>query len=133
MTSTLFLLFQSSDTTPQVPSALGAGLGLGFSLFMLVVSLLVVVGFWKVFTKAGQPGWASLIPIYNLYVLTKVAGKPGWWTILLLIPFVNVIMLIIIGLAVAERFGKGAGFGVGLGLLWPIFYPVLGFSDAQYR
>jgi hypothetical protein len=130
--SLLFLLFQSSET-PQVPSALGAGLGIGFMLFWLAIMLVIVASLWKVFTKAGEPGWAAIIPIYNLFVLAKIAGKPMWWGLLMLIPFVGFIMFIIVCIALAERFGKGAGFGVGLGLLGIVFFPILGFGDSQYR
>jgi hypothetical protein len=86
-----------------------------------------------VFTKAGKPGWAAIVPIYNLVVLLEIAGKPLWWIVLFLIPLVNIIMCIIVSIAVAKNFGKSAGFGVGLGLLGFIFYPILGFGDAQYQ
>ena len=113
--------------------AVGAGLvGLFLLLIWLAVAVLMIVSGWKVFTKAGQPGWAVLIPIFNFYVLLKVAGKPGWWLILLLIPLVNVAIAILTILAVCERFGKGVGFAVGLILLPFIFYPILGFGSAQY-
>src|SRR4030095_12401751 len=88
---------------------------------------------WKVFTKAGQPGWASLIPIYNLYIWCKIVGRPGWWIILLLIPFVNIIVGIILCIDMAKSFGKGVGFGIGLALLGIIFWPILGFGSAQYQ
>jgi len=127
MASSLFLLFQS-DTLPK-SSPLAAGFLLGFTLVWLVITLLLVASVWKVFVKAGQPGWAAIIPIYNLFVLVKIAGKPAWWFILLLIPVVNLLVFI----ALAERFGKGAGFGIGLGLLSPIFFPILGFGDSQYH
>ena len=130
--SLLFLLFQSSEN-PQVPSALGAGLGIGMMIVWLAVVLLMVASLWKVFVKAGEPGWAAIVPIYNLFVLLKIAGKPAWWFILMLIPIVNFIVLIVVCIALAEKFGKGAGFGVGLGLFGIIFYPILGFSDSQYR
>ena len=97
------------------------------------VMLIMIVAFWKVFTKAGQPGWAILIPIYNVYVMCKIAGRPGWWVILMLIPFVNFIIAIILSIDIAKAFGKGAGFGIGLALLPFIFYPVLGFGSAQYQ
>ena len=98
----------------------------------LILFLVVVAGMWKVFTKAGQPGWASIIPIYNVIVLLMVARKPIWWILLFLIPIVNVVMAFIVGIEVAKRFGQGAGFGVGLTLLPFIFVPVLGFGSAQY-
>ena len=101
------------------------------SLIIVVVTA-VAAGIWKAFRKAGQPGWAVLIPIFNYYVLLKVAGKPWWWLILLIIPIVNIIILILVAIAVAARFGKEGGFAVGLIFLPFIFYPILGFGDAQY-
>ena len=99
----------------------------------LLIALLLIVAIWKVFTKAGQPGWASIIPIYNLYIWCKVVGRPGWWIILLLIPLVNIIVAIILNIDTAKSFGKGAGFGIGLALLGVIFWPILGFGSAQYQ
>jgi hypothetical protein len=130
--SLLFLLFQSSDA-PQIPSGAAAGIGMGIVIVYLAILLLMVASLWKVFVKAGKPGWAAIVPIYNLFVLAEIAGKPSWWGVLMLIPFVNFIVFIIVCLALAERFGKGAGFGVGLGLLGVIFFPILGFGDSQYR
>ncbi|MBL0057747.1 MAG: signal peptidase I [Elusimicrobia bacterium] len=98
-------------------------------LLALAVSILVIVSVWKVFVKAGQPGWASLIPFFNLYVLIKIAGKPGWWLLLMLIPLINLVFFLLVTLGLAERFGKGAGFGVGLFLLPFIFWPILAFGD----
>src|SRR5438874_5482310 len=95
--------------------------------------ILMVAAMWKVFSKAGQPGWAAIIPIVNMYFLCKVAGRPGWWVILLLIPLVNLIIFIILSIDVAKAFGKGAGFGIGLLLLPFIFYPILGFGSAQFQ
>ncbi|HEY1662728.1 MAG TPA: DUF5684 domain-containing protein [Verrucomicrobiae bacterium] len=115
-------------------AALVAGLiGLFFFAVELVIIVAVIAGIWKVFTKAGKPGWAAIIPIYNVLVLLQIAGKPWWWILLLLIPVVNLVIAILVGIAVAEKFGKGAGFGVGLALLGFIFYPILGFGDAQYQ
>lgn len=101
-------------------------------VFGFAVIVFIIAAMWKVFTKAGQPGWASLIPIYNVIVLLKIAGKPVWWFILFFVPLVNLIIGILVSLAVAERFGKGAGFGVGLAFLPFIFYPILGFGSATY-
>ena len=106
----------------------------GFSLICwLIIFILVVAGMWKTFVKAGQPGWAAIIPIYNLYILLQIAGRPGWWLILFFIPFVNFIVYIILAIDVAQSFGKDLLYG--LLLLWlfaPIGYLILGFSDAQY-
>ncbi|PYJ61031.1 MAG: signal peptidase I [Verrucomicrobia bacterium] len=99
----------------------------------LLFALLIIVAMWKVFTKAGQPGWASIIPIYNLYIWCKIVGRPWWWILLMLIPFVNFIVAIILCIDMAKSFGKGAGFGIGLALLGIIFWPILGFSSAQYQ
>src|SRR5438034_4894476 len=99
----------------------------------LLIALLLIVAMWKVFIKAGQPGWASIIPIYNLYIWCKIVGRPWWWILLMLIPFVNFIVAIILCIDMAKSFGKGAGFGIGLALLGIIFWPILGFSSAQYQ
>jgi Family of unknown function (DUF5684) len=95
--------------------------------------LLIVASMWKVFSKAGQPGWVAIIPIYNIYVMCKVAGRPGWWLLLMLIPFVNLIVAIILNVDIAKRFGKGIGFAIGMILLPFIFWPILGFGSAQYQ
>jgi len=102
------------------------------TIIYIAIIVLAIAGVWKVFEKAGQPGWAAIIPIYNYYIMTKIAGEPGWWVLLMLIPFVNIVIFIIICIEIAQRFGKGAGFGVGMALLSPIFWPILGFGDAQY-
>jgi hypothetical protein len=102
-------------------------------LIWLAVVIITIAGLWKTFEKAGKPGWAAIVPIYNLIVMLEIAGKPLWWIILFFIPLVNLIVAILVSIAIAERFGKGAGFGVGLAFLGFIFYPMLGFGDAQYR
>ena len=97
------------------------------------VIILWIAGMWKVFSKAGQPGWGVLIPIFNLYLMCKIAGRPGWWVLLMLIPFVNLIIFIILYVDMAKRFGKGVGFAIGLLFLPFIFFPILGFGSAQYE
>jgi hypothetical protein len=85
-----------------------------------------------VFTKAGEPGWACIVPIYNIYILLRIAGRPGWWLILYFVPIVSIIVAIIVAIDLARAFGKGAGFGLGLVFLGFIFFPILAFGDAQY-
>ena len=102
-------------------------------LIFLAIVVGIIAGIWKVFTKAGKPGWAAIVPIYNLIILLEIAGKPLWWFILFLIPIANRVAAILVGIAVAQKFGKGSGFGVGLALLGFIFYPILGFGDAKYQ
>ena len=103
------------------------------TIFALLFALVLIVAMWKVFTKAGQPGWASIIPIYNIYIWCKIVGRPWWWILLMLIPFVNFIICIILCIDLAKSFGKGVGFGLGLALLGIIFFPILGFGSAQYQ
>lgn len=110
----------------------GSGLGL-FLVFELALIIFGIVTMWKIFSKAGKPGWASLIPIYNLFVMLDIAGKPAWWFLLFLIPFVNIVAAILVIASLACNFGKGGGFVVGMILLPIIFYPILAFGSAQYR
>jgi hypothetical protein len=114
-------------------SSQGEAPGPLFWIFWLAFMILMIAACWKIFTKAGQPGWASIIPIYNWYILCKIVGRPGWWVILLLIPFVNFIVGIILCIDLAKSFGKGVGFAIGLILLGVIFFPILGFGSAQYQ
>lgn len=102
-------------------------------LIYLAIFIVIIASFWKVFTKAGQPGWASIIPIYNLIVMLQIVGRPWWWILLLLIPIVSLVIAIIISIDMAKSFGKGTGFGIGLALLGFIFYPILGFGSATYQ
>ena len=109
-----------------------AGMGIGFTIFMLAFIVLMVASMWRVFTKAGKPGWAAIIPIYNFVVMLQIAGKPVWWIIGMLIPFVNFIVMILMTVAIAKAFGKGVGFAIGMIVLGPIFYPILAFGSATY-
>jgi len=99
----------------------------------LAVVVLLIASMWKVFTKAGKPGWAAIIPIYNLIVILQIAGKPIWWFFLLLIPLVNLVVGIMTYVAFAKNFGKGVGFALGLIFLGFIFFPILAWGSAQYQ
>lgn len=114
----------------------GSGGGPAVMLVLLIELALLVfflATFWKIFTKAGQPGWACLIPIYNVYILLKIVGRPWWWLILFIIPLVGIVVSIIVSIDVAKSFGKSVAFGIGLILLGFIFYPILAFGSAEYQ
>ena len=102
------------------------------TLIYLAVVVLAIAGMWKTFVKAGQPGWACIIPIYNVYILLKIVGKPGWWLVLFFVPIVNIVVGIMVVIQLAKVFGKGGGFAAGLIFLPFICYPILGFGDATY-
>lgn len=99
----------------------------------LVLTVLFVVSGWKLNTKAGKPGWATLVPIYNVLVFLDIVGRPAWWLVLLLIPGVNLIVSIVLMFDLAKAYGKGAGYGFGLLLFSWIFYPALAFGSAKYQ
>jgi len=102
-------------------------------IFCLALVVFIIAALWKVFVKAGQPGWAAIIPIYNIYIMTKIGGKPGYWTLLCLIPIVNYIFSIWLYNMISKSFGKDEGFTVGLVLLGFVFWPILGFGSAKYQ
>ena len=115
-----------------------AFLGVYF-LIVFALVILVIAGMWKVFVKAGQPGWAAIVPIYNIYILLQIVGRPTWWLALLLLPIIPVIgglgllvVLFILYWDLAKSFGKDVGFAIGLTLLSFVFMPMLGFGSAQY-
>ena len=102
------------------------------SIVSLIILVLSIIAFWKIFTKAGQPGWKSLIPIYGLYTLVKIVDGNGWKFLLFCIPFVNIVYYIIFNLRMAKAYGKGTGFGIGLIFLDALFALILGFGSASY-
>jgi len=113
-----------------------AALGLIVLIPMLIIGLsifvLEIVALWFVLEKAGEPGWAAIIPIYNALMVIKIAGKPWWFFLLMLIPIVDIIIYIIVLNGLSRSFGKDEAFTVGLFFLRFIFLPILGFGKAQY-
>jgi ABC-type sulfate transport system permease subunit len=99
---------------------------------MLIVWVISVVGMWRVYEKAGKPGWASIIPIYNVIVMLEIVGKPMLWLLLLLIPCVNIVVGIWMINLLSKSYGQSEGFTIGLIFLPFIFYPVLGFGNYRY-
>jgi len=124
------------------PIDTGAAAGMGAMLFVqIIVELAIlaayVAGMWKLFEKAGKPGWAAIVPIYNAIVLFEIAGKPFWWVLVCFIPCIGMPILAIVfswivSMEIAKRFGKDFGFGLGLFFLGFVFYPILGFGDSKY-
>lgn len=102
------------------------------SLFFLGFIVFMVASAWKVFEKAGEPGWAALIPFFNIYIGLKIAEKPGWWLFLFFVPLVGLITSIIVAIDIAKAFGKDVGFGLGLAFLPFVCLPMLAFGDAEY-
>jgi hypothetical protein len=103
------------------------------ALLALAAVGVMFAGLWKVFEKMGKPGWVGIVPIYNIYILLEILGKPIWWLALCVVPCTAPVGAVMVGIEVAKSFGKDTLFGVGLGLLGPIFYPILGFGKAQFQ
>ncbi|MGS2738544.1 DUF5684 domain-containing protein [Sinomicrobium sp. M5D2P17] len=112
---------------------IGAGVGLIATLFYLALIVLTIAGMWKTFEKAGKPGWAAIVPIYNIVILVEIVGKPMWWIALLFVPCVNIVANIWLTNLLSKSFGKSEGFTIGLIFLPFVFYPMLGFGDAKYE
>lgn len=132
------LLAQVSDNDAAVAGGIIALLG-AFMFVFALVGLVVLVGMWKAFSKAGQPGWAAIIPVYNLVVLFRVAGQSGWLALTFLLNFIPVVgglawlgIVIWNHINVSKRFGHGVGFALGLVFLAPIFWLILGFGSSKY-
>lgn len=120
------------NTLAQNNAAGSVGLIIGALIYIALI-LLFIIGGWKMFAKAGQPGWAIIVPIFNIYIMCKIVGRPGWWVILMLIPIVSLVVYIMLMIDMAKSFGRGSGTAVGLVLLGFIFMPILGFGSAEYH
>ena len=105
---------------------------MSFFVAVGVVALFMLICMWTIFTKAGKPGWAAIIPIYNTIVLLEIVGKPWWWLFLMMIPLVNLVFAIWVINLLSKSFGKSEGFTVGLLFVGIIFYPILAFGGAKY-
>jgi hypothetical protein len=129
---------------PAGPSAGDVGMAIGsmlaiYFVVFVIIGIPIAVGMWKTFTKAGQPGWAAIVPFYNFYVLGEISGKGGMYGLLVAIgtciPCVNliaVVFYILLLIDFCKAYGEGAGMAIGLWLLAPIFWPIMGFGSAEY-
>lgn len=125
--------YQSADLANVAIGGLFAGAMLIYWLIALAVGILVLVATWKMFTKAGKPGWAAIIPIYNTIVMLQIAGMSPWMVLLMFIPIANIIVMILMYVKLAEKFGKGGGYAVGLIFLPYVFIPMLAWGNAEYQ
>jgi uncharacterized membrane protein YhaH (DUF805 family) len=125
--------YSTTTTTTTTSNTGSSAFGMFIILGVLAVIVVLIMATWKLFQKAGKPGWASLIPIYRELVLLQIIGRPWWWFLLLFIPVVGLIVAIMICLDLAKAFGKDAAFAV-LGLIFfpYIGYPILGFGSSKY-
>lgn len=138
----LSTLAQTLDytTTSEVTTSPAAGIfGGTFLVVWLVLALVMIVSMWKLFEKAGQAGWKSLVPVYSFWVLCELVGKPGWWSLVVFIawiPFLGAIAALVVSVIVyielAKSFGKEASYAALLILLPFIGFPMLAFGDSKY-
>lgn len=117
---------ETSQLDPAIITLIIVG-ALALSIFGIIVA-------WRVFTKAGEPGWAAIIPLYNVFVEFRIAGFNPWLFLLLLVPLVNVVLALVVSYKIGEAFGKGPLFNV----LWMVLFPIVGwlvlaFTDVTYR
>ena len=134
-----FLLAQASGNEAAATIAGLIAFFAAFALVFIAIAVVTLIGMWKVFTKAGHPGWAVLIPIYNLILLLRIAGLAWYWVftpLIVLIPFLGAIAYLVwvvwVHHRISTRFGQGVGFTIGLTLLSPIFWLILGFGSSKY-
>ena len=116
-------------------AAASAALSVGLIIYYVIalaLMIVILVAMWKLYAKAGKPGWAAIVPFYSQYCLFDIAMGNGWLFLLTFVPCVNFVMTIICYLKLAKAFGKGTGFGIGLIFLSFVFVPILGFGDAEY-
>jgi len=122
------------DSTNNINN-IAASVSPAISLFSIVLAILILVALWKIFTKAGKPGWAIIVPVYNIWVLFEIVGYPGWWSVLSFVPIANfftTIMIFVSYFKLGKLFGKGTGFSICLVLFPYITLPILGFGKSQF-
>jgi hypothetical protein len=122
------MFFQDSSGGSAPGGAMAGTIGIVFTVVAVAIGILEIAALWKIFVRAGQPGWAAIVPIYNYIVLCKIGGKPGWWFLILWL----IVPWFMVCIGVARNFGKGTGFGIGLALLLPLFLPILAWSDSRF-
>jgi hypothetical protein len=132
--------YPSSYTTTTVDSgafAAVAGLMAFIWIFVLIIAVIGIIANWKIFTKAGEEGWKSIIPIYNYVTLLKIVGINPLWILALLVPFVGGIAGLILSIAtylrLSQGFGKSTGFAIGLIFVPFVFLLILAFDKSTWN
>ena len=128
----MFLLIQRAASLPSSPAAADGGALNLLLLFYVALAVLNIAACWRIFTKAGEPGWTVLVPIYGSVKLLQISGRSGWWALAFLVPVFNIFPMVRLAFDLARVFGRGTGFALGLLFLPPIFTPLLAFGNAQY-
>ena len=128
VTTTYSGLSAENDSLAPTMQPVSSSVGFIILVIALVITLLELAAIWIVFTKANERGWASLIPIYNVFVWLRIADMSAWWFLLLLVPGADIVVWVLVDIGVAKNFGRGAGFMLGLIFFPAIFYPILAFS-----
>ena len=124
---------QAPDFDGAGAAAAGGAIAATMIAFYVIILVIIFASLWRIFTKAGKPGWAAIIPIYNMIVILEIVGKPIYWVLLWLIPCVNIVIGVLVMIELAKVFGKDVGFAVGLILLGIVFLPILAFGSARYQ
>ncbi len=116
-----------------------AGIMIFFLLIGLAIAIIQIVAMWKMYKKAGQAGWKSIIPIYNVVILFKIAGLSPWLILVYLLMFIpiigwiaGIVLTAVLSYKLALSFGKDIGWAVGLYFLAPIFYMIIAFGKTEY-
>lgn len=118
------------------PLAKTISLLLRIFVIALAPAIFFIVVNWKLYVKAGEPGWASIIPVYTNVVQFKIVGLSPWLLLLYLVPFVNYVAIVVLSILVsfrlAKSFGKDIAWGFGILLLPYVFYPILALGSSEY-
>lgn len=131
--STSYEAPSSYDSDSQLSAAASTAVFGVMAIIFTLVALVMVISSWKIFKKAGRPGWAAIVPIYNMYVMLGIVGRPAWWLLLYFVPIASVIVPILIALDMARAFGKSTTFAIFGLILFPLVgYPMLAFGPATY-
>lgn len=125
-------MYYDYDSADLLLAMMSTGIFTVTMILSLVICVLTIIAMWKIFTKAGKPGWASIVPFYSQYCLFDIVWGNGWLFLLGFIPCVNLVVMIMLYIKLAKAFGKGTGFGIGLIFLNTIFVLILGLGDAEY-